>query len=832
MRELESNLISKDRKFLNNKKFEFIDKIKFVGKLERKGYFLNVNINNKIIISGWKIHLSPLLLDYFEVLKKVNAICKIRKINYKFIDAVEGYKLFTGKNIPSSQFGKIITIYPNNEQDFLTLLNEFYTSFKSVKGMAVPSDHAFKDSSLIYYRYGGINPILKMNEENDLETLIFDGNGNLVKDKRHPYFSIPAGIENPIKVNNKNVSRELLFEGCENGKDIRFKRIIRRLASGNIYLGLVENSEVIIKEAKFGALPRKNNFQGTAILLKKNEEQILKQKISCNMPRFIDSFEIDRNYFLVESKILGENLRKFSSKIAVVKPGKDKQQIKDINRIKQVFNNLENLVNEIHTNKYIIGDVSPDNFIVDKNNKVSLIDCETVHPMNTKSNYLNLETDIFVKNIRSNVSELAKDNYKLGMSMFWILTQKNREIDNNFNMIGYYLNLLVKKYPSLLEVKNKIITLIEPAIKKDKTKSFSFDEVKEKVYTQIDAKIKNHELPISTHYIASNLSFMYGLPGILWYFNYKEKLEKKDKKYWSSYILRIYKNDRLSSGLFFGKMGLALVLADLGVSFERNIPLLDLLYKLNTLEIKLTPSLANGVSGLLIGFNLLSRNSKYPLFKNIRSKLTQDLISHHMTQENGLEYGKVGILLAISFLKKDDAIFLKYYHKNYFKDLENSVNSIIKCHIQKNIFLGLPDLPDSRIIYPNLMSGGAGVVLLSLFSDEIKVNINQLLNQYDVPFMVNNGISYGIAGFIFPILLGIKLEKFRGKNFIKAQKIINKWKKYILRNCIINDKNYYGWKSDQGSEIHDDIGSGNTGILIILDLLKEVMPNEIKRNTN
>lgn len=51
---------------------------------------------------------------------------------------------------------------------------------------------------------------------------------------------------------------------------------------------------------------------------------------------------------------------------------------------------------------------------------------------------------MFIKNIKSNISNYEKDNYKLGMSMFWILTQKNKEIQNNFEMIKYYLSLLSK----------------------------------------------------------------------------------------------------------------------------------------------------------------------------------------------------------------------------------------------------------------------------------------------------------------------------------------------------------------------------------------------------
>ncbi len=126
-------------------------------------------------------------------------------------------------------------------------------------------------------------------------------------------------------------------------------------------------------------------------------------------------------------------------------------------------------------------------------------------------------------------------------------------------------------------------------------------------------------------------------------------------------------------------------------------------------------------------------------------------------------------------------------------------------------------------------TGGAGVLLYYLFFDYDDLKISHILKLYDVPFMVNNGISYGVAGFILPLLLGIKYKKIGANNFREVKKYLSYWEKYILHN-FIKENNYYGWSSDQGWGIHDDIGSGNVGILAVLELLKEV--NTDGRTTN
>ncbi|MCT3418324.1 hypothetical protein EFP67_10320, partial [Lactobacillus helveticus] len=649
------------------------------------------------IISGWKIHLSPLLTDYFDVLRAVNKICWNRKINYKFIDTLEGYRLFTGKNIPPSQFGKIITIYPNNKKEFNDLLNIFYNLFHSIKGIMVPSDHIFKNSSIINYRYGGINPIIKITEANDIESFIFNGNGELVKDERKPYFILPEGIKLPLEYDNKEISKKLIFKGKDNNKIIEIKRIIRRIATGNIYLGIVDGKEVIIKEAKYGALNSKQSLQGAACLLKKNEKKVLKKIHINNLPKYIDEFEINNDYFIVESKIDGINLRKFSSELSLMKPGNSIDHIQDIKRIKRVFNNLKKLGDAIHRSGYIIGDVSPDNFVVNSNDEVFLIDCETVHPVTEKKSFLNLETEMFIKNIKSDVSGYEKDNYKLGMSMFWILTQKNKEIQNNFEMIKYYLNLLSKKYSLLSNVNAMIINLIESKIKTKVTEKKSLTEIKNIVKKQLINKSQIQNEFLTTQYVKSDLSFINGISGIIFYLNYKKILNVTDKQKWSQFILKRYSKDLTGSGLFFGKMGIALTLSRLGVSFEQNKPLLDLLYKLNSLQqihLSIPADLANGTAGLLIGFNLLVKTSDYPSFSYIRKRLIHSLIKYHETDENGIEYGKLGILNCVYFLNKRDNLFKKIYKQEFFDDLKYEVEKLIRRNIQNKTFLGIPEYQD------------------------------------------------------------------------------------------------------------------------------------------
>lgn len=821
MRELKTNL---ELNIFNNnkdKQFSFVNKINFNGVVKTTKYFTFVSFNNQNMVSGWKIHLSPLLTNYYSVLKEVNNICENEKIDFKFISSINKYNLFTSKNISSSQFGKIITIYPNDTQQFIFLLNHFYRVFRNVQGMVIPSDHTFNNSTLINYRYGGFNPVEIIDEENDEKSYIFNGNGQLTEDVRKSYFVLPKGIKDPVDKSKASKLKKLYFTGKENKTKIIITKIIRKIASGNVYLGKVNGSHVIIKQAKLGALPESKFPHGTAILLKKNEGRFLKKIKAKYMPQYIDYFNLDNDYFLVESKIEGINLRKFSVKTSLMRPGEIQLQGHDIIKINKVFVNLIKIVNDLHQKDIVLGDISPDNFMVDKNNYVYFIDCETMHYSWQKQDYFDLANNVITKNIKASCSEFEKDNYKLGMTMFWVLTQKNKEINNNWRLINYYLNLLVRKYPQLKMSKDLILQLISPHIIKNNFESQNCNQFQMKIQKQLLDKIHFNGNFLTTPYVKSKLSLINGIAGILLYLNFKNMLNTQDKKRWSSYILAKYNKTQISSGLFFGKMGLAITLAKMGIIFEKNKPLQDLLYKLNVEKINfLSPNLANGISGLLLGFYILSNIDGYPDFRTIRYNLIKSLVRHHNVKENGIEYGKLGILLCISFLNRKDEIFKKYCKENAFLDIKDSIDKLTKQNIKNNTFVGIPENYEDKIIYPGLMVGGAGIILYYLFFDYNKFKMNTLLRLYDVPFLVNNGFSYGVAGFIFPILLGLRFNKFKDKDLKTAKKYLTYWQKYMLNN-FINRNNYYGWSSDQGLNIHDDFGSGNTGILMVLNMLDE-----------
>ncbi|KRK07187.1 hypothetical protein FC52_GL001073 [Lactobacillus pasteurii DSM 23907 = CRBIP 24.76] len=827
MREITTNLgIYKE--FESQHAFSFINKVKFQGGISREGIFQYVNygLNNKI--SGWKIHVSPLLSNFEVTLKVVNTICDKKKTSFKFIWSLEGYAVMTGKVVSPSQFGKIITIYPNNIDDFECILVELTDALKKFDGLKVPSDNSFRNSTIVHYRYGAINPIIEVDDDNTVRSYIVDNLGIKVEDVRRPYFFVPKNIMIPQFISGdthndlKNTS--LVFIGDTYGKEIEVHKILRRLASGNIYLGKNKNTKVIIKMAKYGALSSREYPEGTQQLLKKNEKSnLLNTELSSilNLPDFIDDFYIGKDYFLAEKFVNGISLRDYSAKLGITKPKKIVTTL-DLQKVRMIFCNLKKLIKELHSRGYVFGDVSPDNFIVDDELNIHAIDIESVHKIGMGEPYLNLKTELFAPVSEEKFSELEADNYKLGMSMFWILTQKNQEVDKDPKLIKYYLNLIVNQYPSLKNMVNMILDLLSidktvADLEQDKI----IQPAKDAIITSIIKKIECGTIAdiSTTNYIKSNLSLSYGIPGTLLYLNSIKKLNKEDRKRCRIWILEQYHKKLISQGLFFGKIGLACVLANLDCSYEENMPLVDLLIEYHREGLNKDLSLANGISGIILGLEYLSRIKNYPNFSNIIEDLLLSIEENiDMVPESNLEYGDIGIGLTLEYLVSNGYMV----RETLLDKVRNKIYNIYNESFVDGIFIGLNT---DGVVYPSLMTGGAGLVLYAMCTSDSRFLKNNFLDLYDVPFMANSGVNNGVAGFILPLIIGMKNRRISLTNRKRVRHILKYWQSYILTN-FRSTKSELGWKADQGIDIKQDLGAGNLGIIFILDLLTEVLKDE------
>lgn len=357
----------------------------------------------------WKVHISPKIED-FEIVKKiVHKIATECGVTYKRVVDRDAMYLLSSVGVPASQIGKLITLYPSTVSIAKNLLNRLYDELKHYDGIEVISDRPYKDSKVIWYRYGTHSP---------LET---------EKEERKPYFVLPENITDPF------VSEDQFLTGSIIQKQYTFIKILRRKGEGNIYLAKNKMDEqVVIKEV------RKNvyispNIKKTA--QKEFEFQFISRvnnNKNLNIPKAIEKIEEKYSIFYVYAYVQGNSLENFPALVRFMEStSKDKSEI-----LKNIIFQLLNSMRELSFLGIDKLDIHPGNFII-SNNKLFWIDldyCESQTPL--------FQTRGFWMSQFSNETANIQNLRRLGLLILYLLGDINFFVCQSNNLDrGYYLSL-------------------------------------------------------------------------------------------------------------------------------------------------------------------------------------------------------------------------------------------------------------------------------------------------------------------------------------------------------------------------------------------------------
>ena len=823
--------------------------------------FYNVIFQNNSQFQGWKIHLSPILSEYNSVLRKVVKFLLKKKISFKFVPNLRDYLFMSDKNVAPSQFGKYITIYPRNHKEFKMLLEKLNLMLVSYKGVRVPTDKKYKDSSVVYYRYGGIFPKVYMNQEGDLTYDLLNGKGALEADKRQTFFTLPTGIKDPLKSTKKYESdqKDVQIIGKETKHIFIITGIIRRLGTGNIYTGIdtSDNSEIIMKEARYGSLPDWQESEYRHIHLKENEMNLLKDKLfSQTIPtsEFIDYFWNADSFFIIERKIEGLTIKDLLSSNPLLKQKREVLNIWKNDNLISVWKQISCIFINLHKLDLVINDISDDNFIISKNNKVYLIDLETICKFDNNQ-YRKISTLRFELNKPECINDLNLEYYKLSLLMLNFVFGRINEytfdpsfFDKEIELLWSKMTLgqrkLVVVATTMLKYasqnhftrsneKNLIDNLWAQAIiepyKNKKTYNGSIDTVLRQVKKKYQKK--NLDDLKTTKYLGdrSITSLIYGQLGALICLKRMKYIKESSLQKRALMLqkqIELYDNKgQINDGLFFGLAGSAVFEFEMGISFEQNYSLFSLLHHLYNENKELNISLANGYAGIILALSYITGQKGYPNFDDLlKSLIEQSLIKLKSisVKDEGLEYGSLG--LAYVILKLDS----KFVTSKELAAVKEIINVYKNNYKEDKVFEGISY---NKSLWPNirspyLMSGGAGLVLTLIEYSKV-INhydfkeIEYYLNSLDIPYAYNYGINYGAAGLLYVLHRILKVPSLPIELKNKVLKIEKQLTNFIIVHYHEDISDNFGWLCDSQVKFTDDIGSGSLGIIAVLNMIKK-----------
>lgn len=271
--------------------------------------------NNFSKRQGWKIHVSANPENCLEILDRSIRICVDCEVPFKFLSSPSVFDRLLGKGSFRESSGKFITIYPSDESQFLLIAEALYEKLSEFEGSYTLSDKPYKDSQVLFYRYGAFSGYPRLTVFGNKEVLLRSPEGELVADGRSAYFNPPSWASDPFE-EDRGGTEEDVDEPEESEmtiylKDGRYRvdAAIHFSVTGGVYhaVDMDNGKTVIIKEAR-PHTSIESSGNDAVVRLKKEHRLLTKLSGTGITPEPLDLFFDWKHLFLVEEYLPGQNL--------------------------------------------------------------------------------------------------------------------------------------------------------------------------------------------------------------------------------------------------------------------------------------------------------------------------------------------------------------------------------------------------------------------------------------------------------------------------------------------------------------------------------------------
>lgn len=381
-------------------------------------------------MQGWKIHVSCMPSNAVDILKAVVPILDAYDVSFKFALDSRILTMMNGKNWARQGAGKFITVYPVGEEQFIFLLKVIHKATRQFEGLYILSDRRYKDSKVLFYRYGGIKQFAVANEKGEEVSMLISPTGEKVRDERKPFFHLPDWVRDPFEDDYRNESSCQDDAGRIALKDGRYlvKNVLGFSNSGGIYIAddTATEQEVVIKEAR----PFVTYTEDSISLLKKEFRILTKIADADVAPRPVDFFQDWEHYFLVQDFVKGMPLTTFAAINNVTL--KANPTLEDVEKyfadFKAIFVQLASILKILHEHNVVFSDLSPNNLIILTDPlRVRIIDFEGAFEVDIdKPAFLFTPGFAYRDQMYGGMSTFESDYFSLGAVMHYFLAPINQ----------------------------------------------------------------------------------------------------------------------------------------------------------------------------------------------------------------------------------------------------------------------------------------------------------------------------------------------------------------------------------------------------------------------
>jgi hypothetical protein len=133
---------------------------------------------------GWKIHISASVTEAVALCEEVLPLLIHLGTAFKLPADLDGIFRINRGDAGISQIGKVVTVYPDQDNDTAEVATALYDAWKGTEGPRVISDLALGETSRVYVRFGAFTGRTFVDRRGFHQTALEKSDGTLVADKR------------------------------------------------------------------------------------------------------------------------------------------------------------------------------------------------------------------------------------------------------------------------------------------------------------------------------------------------------------------------------------------------------------------------------------------------------------------------------------------------------------------------------------------------------------------------------------------------------------------------------------------------------------------------
>jgi tRNA A-37 threonylcarbamoyl transferase component Bud32 len=321
--------------------------------------------------------------DALEVLQLIARRCVEMKTSFKVNADPFMHSYSISKRCGRGNAGKFAAIYPGSLEHCKELLDVLSEDLNGRDAIYILSDRPYRQSRSVFYRYGGFTSIKQLQPDGTKIPLIVGPDGESIPDQRLPYFHLPFGVTDPF-------STEPPESDADDEPQVMAQRFEVRGAlsfsnSGGVYKALDRETgnTVVLKEARPNVLisAERLGFIAATDLLQNEYEILERLRLVPGVVKPIAFFKEWEHWFLAEEYLRGAPLTNYRAHedVMLLRQFKLPTGLQTFHhRFARIGLNLIDLVRAVHAQRVVLGDLSPNNVLVDMDTlDVRVIDVES-----------------------------------------------------------------------------------------------------------------------------------------------------------------------------------------------------------------------------------------------------------------------------------------------------------------------------------------------------------------------------------------------------------------------------------------------------------------------